>query len=790
MTSYGLCGIIPWKLYCGFNQARDFKQSGGIMKRVQYNVSGIVQGVGIRPFISRITKELGLHGYIRNTADGVLIEVEGEESSIIKFDEILKKQHPVQAVIHDIITRQKSNIKMYSSFRILQSEIGSANTLISPDISICKDCLEDLKDETNPRFRYPFINCTNCGPRFSIMHKVPYDRYNTSMNNFGLCAYCESEYNDIDNRRYHAQPVCCEYCGPKLLAYSANGELLNPLKHKGNNDFCIAWAKDILKKGGVLTIKGLSGIHLVCSANDQHTVKRIRKIKNREEKPFAIMCKDINIARKICNISQNEEESLESEKKPIVLLEKKKKDIYNYVSDNSRLGVMLPYTPLHHLIMDEELDVLVMTSANLSGTPIIIDNQEAIDKLIKVDGLLLHDREIVTRCDDSLITLIDGQEYFFRRSRGYTPAPMKMPYISDGILACGAEQKASFGVTKNDLFFQSPFIGDMKNLDTLNIYIEQVANFGNLFGINVRAIVCDMHPDYLTTEFAIKESNKRRVIIQQVQHHFAHFASCMADNFLDEKCIGIVYDGTGYGEDGNMWGGEIFTGDYKGYYRWSSIRPISLVGGDSAIKKIERLGAALSLDAGKKCSPYMDEYNFNNIKKVLNSELTVLKASSIGRLFDAVSSIIGIVQEVSYEGQGAMLLEAIAYKNIDTYYDLQYYVEHNIKYFDTRGMVSAIYKDLENQVPTGEISAKFMNTLIHNALYICKSIRNETRLNKVCLSGGVFQNIYLLQGLTKILEEEKFIVYRHHQTSCNDEGIGLGQAMIMGAYMKQVSGGN
>ena len=757
------------------------------MKRVQFNVLGIVQGVGFRPFIKRITSELGLCGYVRNTANGVLVEVEGEELSLVNFERMLKEEHPPRAVINEIVIVRKKNTKGYSIFQIMQSEMGEANTLISPDISICKDCLEDLMDEENQRFHYPFINCTNCGPRFSIIKRVPYDRCNTSMESFELCEYCEGEYEDITNRRFHAQPVCCKECGPELLAYSNEGELIDSSRYKNNDDFCLEWAKNILKKDGILGIKGLGGIHLACNANDEDVVKRLRMIKNRGQKPLAIMCKDVDVARNICEISQTEEESLLSEKRPIVLLKKKNKDTYSCVSENSYLGVMLAYTPLHYLLMDDELDTLVMTSANLSGNPIMIDNQEAIDKLkeksLDIDGLLLHNRDIISRCDDSLVAVIDGDEYPYRRSRGYAPSPIKTPYQIDGILACGAEQKANFGVSKKDSFFQSAFIGDLKNLDTLRVYIEQVEHFETLFGISIQAIVCDLHPDYLTTEYARGEGKKRNVIVRQVQHHFAHFASCMADNFLDEECIGVIYDGTGYGDDGTMWGGEIFTGDYKKYYRHSSIRPISLVGGDVAIKKIHRLGAALSLDAGENCSPYMDEYEFENTKKVLDSGLEMVKASSIGRLFDAVSSIIGISQEVSYEGQGAMLLESIASKDINEYYDLKYYEENNIKYFDTRKMISCIYNDMKNQISAEKISAKFMNTLIQNALYICEGIRKETRLNKVCLSGGVFQNIYLLKGITKALEERNFKVYRHHQTACNDEGISLGQAMVMATYM-------
>ena len=759
------------------------------MKRLHYFVSGIVQGVGFRPFINRVTKELGLHGYIKNTANGVEIELEGYEDSLTQFQNLLRNDPPPLAMITDIKIFPKKTLKNYKTFEILKSDCGEANTLISPDISICKDCFRELFDKTNERYQYPFINCTNCGPRFTIIKDVPYDRPYTSMKEFELCEFCSDEYKDIENRRYHAQPVCCENCGPTLLAYSGDGEFLRSENQKDYNAWCIEWAKSILFSGGIIAIKGLGGIHLACDLRNEKSVKRLREIKHRDEKPFAVMCRGVETVKEMCELSSEEEKILTSLNRPITLLEKKDINDYKYISDNSRIGVMLAYTPLHYLLMNDFLDSLVMTSANFSNSPIIINNDYAIAKLQGIDGFLLNNRDVVSRCDDSLVAVVGSEEYFYRRSRGYAPSPIRLNKNLGDILACGAEQKASFGVSKGEKFFQSAYIGDLKNLDTLEAYSEQVSHFERMFGVNVSAIVCDMHPEYLSTQFAVEESKKRNVPLLQVQHHYAHFASCMADNLLDEECIGVIYDGTGYGENGEIWGGEIFTGNYDGYTRHSSIREIALVGGDSSIKKIYRLGSALLFDANLECSPFINNDRFNEVKLILTSSVPVMKASSIGRLFDAVSSIIGICEVADYEGQGAILLESIARKDVNEHYTLAYYTKDEIEFFDTRVMVSEIVEDMKNNVKADVISAKFMNTLAKNTTYICEKIRSKTSLNKVCLSGGVFQNLYLLNETTKRLENKDFMVYRHHRTSCNDEGIALGQMMIMSSYVDGLLGG-
>ena len=513
------------------------------MQRVRLVVVGIVQGVGFRPYIHRLVTEFNLKGWIRNESYGVELELEGTSQAIEGFVARLKAQPPRLAVIEALRVESCGALKNYAGFTIRASEkSGENNTLVSPDVGICEDCLRELRDPRDRRYRYPFINCTNCGPRFTIIRDVPYDRPLTSMGAFPMCPECETEYRDIENRRYHAQPDCCGVCGPRVSYLDAAG---NPVEGDA-----IALAQACLSEQGIVAVKGLGGFHLACKIDQEETLRKLRQRKHRDEKPFAIMCASVDEARKLCYITPEEEAQLTSFRRPIVLL-RKRTGTSPYLSENLDLGVMLPYTPLHYLLM-EGFDALVMTSANRSDCPVMYDNDEAVEHLQGIaDGFLVHNRDIVTRCDDSLLRVFDGQAYFLRRSRGYAPQPLFLQEDCTGVLACGAEQKASFALSKGRAFFLSQHIGDLKNAETLSHYEGQIEHFQRLFGIPPTKLVCDLHPDYFSTAYAQERCEREGLPLVQVQHHHAHMAACMADNRLDEPCIGVIWDGTGYGTDGN-----------------------------------------------------------------------------------------------------------------------------------------------------------------------------------------------------------------------------------------------
>ena len=728
-------------------------------------IHGIVQGVGFRPFVHKLVRRCGLNGYIKNTSSGVELELEGERAALERFTMLLPEQAPVLAVIESMEASYSPELRGYEGFTIAQSRREEfRNTLISPDIGICQDCLRELRNPRDRRYRYPFINCTNCGPRFTIIRDVPYDRARTSMAAFPMCPDCDREYHDIENRRYHAQPDCCADCGPRVFYLDAAGNEL-----PGNG---IELAREALKAGRIVAVKGLGGIHLACRCDDEALVRKLRRRKQRDEKPFAIMCRDVDCVRRLCRLSEAEEKILTSFRRPIVLLEKRQPG-YEYLSENGYLGVMLPYTPLHYLLLGDDMDMLVMTSANLSDTPILFKNEEALDKLQGIaDGYLLHNREIQTRCDDSLCWVLDGKEYPARRSRGYVPFPLRMEGQLESILACGAEQKASFCLSKGSYVFQSQHIGDLKNMETLESYTGQIAHFKNLFDIEPALAACDLHPDYMSTEYA----RSLGLPLIPVQHHHAHMAACMADNGLTGEVIGLVWDGTGYGIDGTAWGGECLVGGYEDFWRFGHILPLALPGGDRATKEIDRLAFSLLEASGCDSSaiPAAESY-----RSMLAAGLNCPRSSGMGRLFDGVAAILGIRSRCSYEGQGAILLEAAAKKNEEGVYPVL--LSGSPLVFDWREMIRAIVRDRQRGMENGIIAARFMNTLMEMALGMVLGAREETGLNRVCLSGGSFQNMYIMRRLPERLRSAGLEVYHHSRVSTNDEGIALGQLMVANA---------
>ncbi len=737
-------------------------------------VNGIVQGVGFRPFIHRQVGRFGLTGWIRNSSEGADICIEGEEENVRSFIDELWTKKPKLALIDSVEPVFYTELKGFTDFRIIGSRAESeSNTLISPDIGICGDCLLELFDPSDRRYRYPFINCTNCGPRFTIIKDIPYDRPGTTMGSFPMCPECAAEYGDIENRRYHAQPTCCPECGPELFYLDAEGRRV-----EGDP---VRLAQKELRDGKIVAIKGLGGIHLACRFDDPSIPAELRARKRRDEKPFAIMCADAAAAEELCFVSEEERAKLTDTRRPIVLLEKRDRASYRQISENSRIGVMLPYTPLHYLLFDEEAGfrALVMTSANLSDRPIMYRNDEAVAGLSGVaDGFLLNNRDIETRCDDSLLWVLDGREYFARRSRGYVPYPVIIKGLGSGraaavprVLALGAEQKASFCITRDNKAFPSQHIGDLKNLETYENYEAQIRHFERLFSVRPELLVCDLHPDYLSTSYAEERAGAEGLPLLRLQHHYAHMTSCMADNGLTEKVIGVVWDGTGYGTDGTVWGGEFLAGDFNGFERLGHIAPIRLPGGDRAVFELDRVGISLLKDAGL---DYRRVYGDSPIADVLDADINCPRASSMGRLFDGVASILGIRQTASYEGQGAVLLEAEAFEGVSGIYDIEL---KDGAVFVYRPMLEGMLKDLDDAVPRGVIAARFMNTMVEMAFRVCRCLREETGIKTVVLSGGSFQNIYMTKRLVKALEAAGLRPYTHKRVSANDEGISLGQAV-------------
>ena len=740
------------------------------MERAWIHIRGIVQGVGFRPFIHKLVREYGLVGTIRNTSSGVELELEGERTALESLIAALPERAPKLAVIETLEARYFQELRGFKDFRIVESKTEALrDTLVSPDIAICDDCLRELRDPRDRRYRYPFINCTNCGPRFTIIRDVPYDRAKTSMAAFPMCPDCEGEYHDIENRRYHAQPDCCPVCGPQVFYLDAEGRRV-----EGD---AVELARTALRAGQIVAVKGLGGIHLACRVDDERIARELRRRKQRDEKPFALMCRDTACAEKICEVSVAERQILEDFRRPIVLLKKKRPGLF-HISENARVGVMLPYTPLHVLLFGEDIDMLVMTSANLSDTPMMTENDEAVQKLHGIaDGFLLHDRDIQTRCDDSLCWVLGGGEYFGRRSRGYVPFPIRMERALPPILACGAEQKASFCLSREAYVFPSQHIGDLKNLETFESYTQQIAHFENLFDIKPRALVCDLHPDYLSTRYAEERAGRENIPLIRVQHHHAHLAACMADNGVEEKVIGLVWDGTGLGTDGTSWGSECLVGDFQGFERFASIRPIPLIGGDRVTLETDRVAFALLREAGLSTDGIENAEAYG---RILDLGLNCPLSTGMGRLFDGVAAILGIKTRCSYEGQGAVLLEAAATEDSDAF---PIAWEGEPLRFDWRPMIRALVSGRDAGAGTGKLAARFMNTLIVMAALQCLRAREKTGLNTVCLSGGSFQNMYLMARLPEKLEAAGFRVLRHRRVSPNDEGLSLGQLMIANAAL-------
>ncbi len=754
------------------------------------HINGIVQGVGFRPFIYNLALNNDLTGWVRNSASGVDIEVTGAEFDIESFQRAIPESAPPLAQIDSIETREIST-HFFDGFNIVHSTGQPSDFIpISPDMAVCKACQAELFDPKDRRFRYPFINCTNCGPRFSIIKDIPYDRPKTTMAGFILCPDCLKEYEDPLDRRFHAQPVACPICGPQIWFEIVPGNRLCTTEE------AIQQARQILMDGKILAIKGLGGFHLACDATNKKAVDRLRQRKKRPDKPFALMAFDLETIREHIILTPAAEQLLTSPQAPIVLMPAKPNTgiAESVAPGGDKLGFMLPYTPLHLLLTEPAPGfpiALVMTSGNLAEEPVIHQNQMAREKLTGIaDAFLMHDRPIHRRIDDSVYTIVEEQPYPIRRARGYAPNPIRISQSLPQILAAGPQMKNTFCLTRDKYAFISHYIGEMENWETYQDYLRSIQDYEHLFRIQPKAIGYDLHPDYTATQYAQNRAVQNNIKQFPIQHHHAHLAACMLEHKInpEEQIAGLIYDGTGYGTDGTIWGGEVLIGNCLEFSRIYHLMPIPLPGGDAAIHKPARMALSTlwayqlpwqtDLPPVQALSTMEKEVLSNQLEKMINTPLT----TSMGRLFDSVSALIGVRMEISYEAQAAIELEALADK-----YEMGYYpwrldgIQINIK-----ELLKAMLNDLHDGVSQSIISARFHNTIAHLSLSIAHRIQNDYGIQKIALSGGVWQNQFLLNKTMALLHQAGFDPLIHQLTPPNDECVALGEASITAyQYLKK-----
>lgn len=759
------------------------------------NINGIVQGVGFRPFVYKLATSMGLYGSVANAGDGVRIIATGSSSSLHSFTRKLQEKAPPMASITSFTTEECSIPTATEGFSIIHSHRShQASVPITPDIAVCSDCLQEIRSPGNPRHGYPFTNCTNCGPRFTIVERVPYDRPHTSMRHFPMCPQCQQEYDDPLDRRFHAQPNACPICGPQLSWHDASGILLDTTN-------CIEAAALALADGQVVAIKGLGGFHLAADASSPEAVHRLRQRKNRPEKPLAVMVRDLAMASRYCDVDEIERDLLLSPQQPIVLLRQKTAGNLapNLAPGLGVLGVMIAYTPLHALLLDTPLgpDALVMTSGNLTDEPICTDNEEALERLQSLaDFFLLHNRDIVTRVDDSVARVMGKKVRLLRRGRGYSPVPMPILATAD-ILACGAEMKNTFCIVRNNEAYVGQHIGELSNPDCLDFYSESIAHLQTILECHPHAVACDRHPDYPSTRFARKLQGE----LTPVQHHHAHAAAVMAEHRLDGEVISVILDGTGYGDDSTVFGGEIYLANRNSYRRLGRLAHLPLPGGDQAVREPWRMATALLFQAGLLSRDIRNnlpselssvpvekiELLVQMLSKHIHSPLT----SSCGRLFDAVAAMLGICHEASFEGQGAMLLEQAAQLHLnrgssafapdEEKYRPTVDVHDGLRVLNSLPLAQWIRGDLQQGVSLEQIAYSFHRWLIRGITLLVERVQRQYMVNTTVLSGGCMQNKILLEGLEQTLRKAGFAVYSGELIPVNDGGIALGQAYIAGA---------
>jgi hydrogenase maturation protein HypF len=768
-----------------------------VRERRGVTVRGIVQGVGFRPFVYALARSHGLSGMVRNDAEGVDIEVEGAPEELERFVRGLEEDPPPLAMVESVFWQPLATLGDVE-FRIEESREGlRRQALVSPDVATCDDCLAELLDPTDRRYRYPFTNCTNCGPRFTITRTVPYDRATTTMSGFTMCPDCRREYEDPADRRFHAQPNACPVCGPQVRLLDRFGHEL----YDGPDD-PIARAAQMLRGRAIVAIKGLGGYHLACDPFDEKAVRSLRGRKVRQDKPFALMAGDLAQVREICFVSPDEEALLTSPARPIVLLERRESSgVAEEVAPRQKtLGVMLAYTPLHHLLLRDAGIPLVMTSGNNSDEPIAYRDEEALDQLCEIaDYYLVHNREIHMRCDDTVVRTAGGRPYPVRRSRGYAPAPLRLAAgFSRHTLACGGELKNTFCLAKDRHAFISHHIGDMENYETLRSFREGIEHYCRLFDVSPELVAYDLHPEYLSTKYA-RELEETGLPALGVQHHHAHVASCLADNERpgDEHVIGVALDGTGYGIDGAVWGGEFFEGSLeKGFTRRAHLEYAPMPGASAAIRQPWRMALAhlitlygeedtlrLRLAAVGEAG----ERNVRLIARLVERKLNTPPTSSAGRLFDAVGALVGVPgsRHTTYEGQAAIELELIADAPTNRAYPISLRPGAGAWIVETREVVAAVVEDLITGRPAPEISATFHHTMAHIVAMVCERVRESEGVSTVALSGGAFQNMLLLAQTTDLLEEKEFVVHRHQRVPPNDGGLALGQAILADTVVRE-----
>jgi hydrogenase maturation protein HypF len=733
-----------------------------------------VQGVGFRPFICRLAAIHGLYGEVENRTNGVTVRVQGDIKAIDRFsNDILEKAPPASNIKSiEVIPR---SIETSGKFVIADSKsVDGQITEISPDIAVCPDCLADMSSDPQ-RIDYPLINCTNCGPRFTITESLPYDRPNTTMKHFTMCVKCASEYHDILNRRFHAQPTACNLCGPEYSYRDPAGSI------SGTVNILLKISSD-LEEGKSVAVKGVGGYFLMCDALNNQAVSLLRERKQRDSKPFAVMFRDISTVKRFCYLDNTSEKELSSWRRPVVILREKKKLASAVNSGLNTIGAMLPCMPFHYLLFRYlKTPAVVLTSGNLSEEPIIIDDDEASTRLMPVSGAIAgYNRIIYNRADDSVIRIINNKPSLIRRSRGYAPRPVDLIFPVDGILALGPEQKNTFCLGKNNQAIVSQHIGDLKNAATYDFFREAIERFSMLFRFRPLYLACDMHPDYFSTMYASELAAKLNINAEKVQHHHAHIVSCMAEHGIDEKVIGICMDGTGYGTDGNIWGGEFFVADASGFERITHFGYVPVPGGDKASNEPWRMAYAYLLKY------FGEDFEFDSIpslrsvdktKKDLVRQMIVKQinsplSSSAGRLFDSVSAILGLCPNASFDSEAPMRLESAIHSETDLYYPFEH---------DSTIGFAATFRGILDDLPrleTSMISVKFHNTIAEIIFQVSREIRENLSLKKVILSGGVFQNKYLLEKSTSKLKADGFMVYSNHLVPSNDGGISLGQLVV------------
>lgn len=737
------------------------------MKNYKIKVKGIVQGVGFRPFVYKLALKYKLKGYVNNDASGVNIELSALEEDLNSFLKDLKEDTPILANITSLEVQELKTIVTFESFEIIKSVLSNnKNTMLSPDMSICKDCIDDINNSSNKRFNYALTNCTNCGPRYSIIKNLPYDRVSTSMSEFILCEACAKEYKDPSNRRYHAQPISCKNCGPKIKLYDNN-----------NTEICKdeEAIKEIAKhvnNGLIVAIKGLGGFHLICDALNTQSIKTLREYKNRKDKPFAVMFENIKSIKEYANFSEKEEEVLNSKEKPIVLISKKQDSaLSSLLAPNiDKIGCFLAYTPLHIVLFKHLNNPILATSANLAKEPIITSKDEIIEKLKGITSYILDfNREIVNACDDSVVQIVNNKLVHLRQARGYAPKSYKLDKkISKKILALGANQKSSIAIAFDDVLINSPYIADLESLKSLDYFKATIDTFKRVYDFAPDVIICDKHPSYESTKWA----KKQNIELVQIQHHYAHVLSCMFEFKLKDEVLAFCFDGTGYGDDKKIWGGEVFIANKNSYKRVKHLKYFKLLGLEKAIKEPKRIALSLLFDSftieevlklSNSCVKAFKEKEIVLLHKMWKKSLNTVETSSIGRVFDAFASFADLCHLQTYEAQAGLLIEK--------YYDLKIQESYSYIINENDIDISLAIKEVVKDTNKNIICSKFINMIVSIILEL--SLHNKDL--PIILCGGVFQNKTLLELVSKNLEKEKRTFYYNEQSSLNDESICLGQ---------------